>query len=157
MDISGDELAGVVDLFGALTRNELGTGLAELAFKQREEYDPDGFGSDIETALKRYHLVELDTDTVDSDESMLVPGPGAFPALPLGAADLLHILDIEHRDIDRATAGAATLDRFRADAAAAVDSGNPERVERLLDVSYELEAWADVDLSAEREHLDRVV
>jgi hypothetical protein len=156
MDVSGDELAGVVDLFGALTRDELGTGLAELAFKQGEAYDPDGFGSDIERALEGYHLVELDADTVDTDDPVLVPGPGAFPALPPGAADLLHILEVEHREVDRATAGVATLDRFRADAAAAVDSGDPERVERLLDVSYELEAWADVDLSAEREHLDSV-
>ena len=157
MDVSGDELAGVVDLFGALTREELGTGLAELAFKQGEEYDPDGFGSDIETAVQGYYLVELDADTVGTDDPVLAPGPGAFPALPPGAADLLHILELEHREIDRATAGAAALDRFRADAAAAVDSGDPEQVERLLDVSYELEAWADVELSAEREHLDGVV
>ena len=157
MNISGDELAGVVNLFGALTRDELGTGLAELAFKQGEVYDPDGFGSDIERALEGYHLVELDADVADTDGPVLVPGPGAFPALPPDAADLLHILEVEPRDIDRATAGVASLDRFRADAAAAVDSGEPGRVERLLDLSYELEAWADVDLSAEREQLDRVV
>ena len=157
MDFSGDELAGVVDLFGALTRDELGTGLAELAFKQGEGYNPDGFGSDIERAVEGYHLVEPDVSLAGIDDPVLVPGPGAFPALPPGAADLVHILDIEHREVDRARVGAATLDRFRADAAAAVDSGDPRRVERLLDVSYELEAWADVDLSAERDHLDRVV
>jgi hypothetical protein len=157
MEFSGDELAGVVDLFGALTRAELGEALAELAYKEGDAYDPEGFESEIAGAIEGYHLVELDAGPVDTDESVLVPGPGAFPALPSGAEDLAHILDVAPRDIDRATAGEAVLDRFRADAAAAVESGDPGRVERLLDVSYELEAWADVDLSAERDHLDRVV
>jgi hypothetical protein len=156
MELSGDELAGVVDLFGALTQAELGEALAELAYKQGETYDPDGFITEIETAVDRYHLVELDAGLV-TNESVLVPGPGAFPALPPGAADLAHILGIDPRTVDRSTAGEAVLDRFRADAAAAVESGDHGRVERLLDVSYELEAWADVDLSAERDHLDRVV
>ena len=156
MELSGDELAGVVDLFGALSRAELGEALAELAYKQGEEYDPDGFAAEITAAIEGYHLVELDAEVVDTGEAVLVPGPGAFPALPPGGSDLTHILDIEERTVDRATAGEAVLDRFRGDAAAAVDSGNPGRVERLLDVSYELEAWADVELSAERDLLDRV-
>ncbi len=155
MELSGDELAGVVDLFGALTRAELGEALAELAYKQGEAYDPDGFATEIETAVDRYHLVELDAGLV-TDEPVLVAGPGAFPTLPAGAADLTHILDIDPRAVDRSTAGEAVLDRFRADAAAAVDAADPERVEHLVDVSYELEAWANVDLSAERDHLDRV-
>jgi hypothetical protein len=156
MEFSGDELAGVVDLFGALTRTELGEALAELAFKQGDGYDPDGFESEIADAIEGYHLVELDAGLVDTDETLLVPGPGAFPALPAGGPDLVHILDIEQRELDRATAGEAVLDRFREDAAAAVDSGDAGRVDHLLDVSYELEAWADVDLSAERDLLDRV-
>jgi hypothetical protein len=156
MDVSGDELAGVVALFGALTRTELGEALAELAYKQGNKYDPEGFESEITAAIEGYHLVELDTAGADTDESVLVPGPGAFPSLPAGGPDLAHILDIEERTVDRATAGEAVLDRFREDAAAAVESGDPGRVQQLVDVSYELEAWADVDLSAERDHLDRV-
>lgn len=161
MDVSGDELAGVVDLFGALTRAELGEALAELAYKQGEGYDPDGFESEITAALERYHLVELDAGTgmdgVNAGESVLVPGPGAFPRLPEAAADLTHILDIDTRGVDRATAGEAVLDRFRADAATAVDTADPDRIEQLLDVSYELEAWADVDLAEERSLLDRTL
>jgi hypothetical protein len=156
MEFSGDELAGVVDLFGALSRAELGEALAELAYKQGEEYDPGAFDSEIAAAVEGYHLVELDAEVASTDEAVLVPGPGAFPTVPAGGPDLTHILDIEGRELDRATAGEAVLDRFRADAAAAVDSGDPGRVDRLLDVSYELEAWADVELSAERDLLDRV-
>jgi len=156
MEFSGDELAGVVDLFGALTPAELSEALAELAYRQDGEYDPEVFASDIEAAVESYHLVDLDGETAGTGESVLVAGPGAFPALPPGAEDLTHILDIDPREVDRATAGEAVLDRFREDAAAAVEAEDSERVEHLLDVSYELEAWADVDLAAEREHLDRV-
>lgn len=157
MEFSGDELAGVVDLFGALTPAELAEALAELTYRQDGEYDPNAFEADIEAAVASYHLVALDGETLGTGERTLVAGPGAFPALPPGAEDLTHILDIEPREVDRTTAGEATLGRFREDAAAAVESGDPARVERLVDVSYELEAWADVDLSAERDHLDRVL
>jgi hypothetical protein len=156
MELTGDELAGVVDLFGALTRAELGEALAELAYKRREEYDTEGFTDQIGAAVESYRLIQLDpTDLpVETDESVLVAGPGAFPVLPEGGVDLVHILDIDKREIDRQAAGRAVLDRFREDAASAIDNDTSDRVERLIDVSYELEAWADVDLSAERDHLD---
>ena len=156
MEFSGDELAGVVDLFGGLTRAELGTALAELAYKRGHAYDPEGFTPEIRAATERYHLVALDATVGDPDEPVLVPGPGAFPTLPDGAADLEHILDIDSREIGRETAKRGALDRFRRDAATAVQSGEPERIDRLFDVSYELEAWVDVDLSAERAHLESV-
>jgi hypothetical protein len=154
MDLSGDDLAGVVDLFGALTREELGHALAELAYKHGESDDPDAFADEIDAAIAAYRLISLAHET--TDDPVLVAGPGAFPELPEGATDLVHILDIEDRAVDREAAGRAVLDRFREDAATAVESGDPDRIAHLLDVSYELEAWADVDLSAERDHLDSV-
>ncbi len=153
MEFTGDELAGVVDLFGALTPGELREGLAELAYKQDGEYEPDSFEETVEAAINSYHLVRVDTE----DEPLLVAGPGAFPMLPPEAGDLAHMLDIEERTVTRKTAGEAALDRFRTDAAAVVNEGDPERVKRLLDVSYELESWTDVDLSEERALLDRVL
>jgi hypothetical protein len=158
MEVTGDELAGVVDLFGALTREELGEALAELAYKRREAYDTGGFADQIEAAIESYHLISVSSDNVSTDinSPVLVAGPGAFPVLPEGATDLVHILDIDQREVDRETAGRAVLDRFREDAAAAIETGDSSRIERLLDVSYELEAWAAVDLSAEREHLDNL-
>lgn len=157
MEFTGDELAGVVELFGALTHEQLREALAELAYRTEGEFEPETFDRHIEAAREGYHLIELDGSVVGSDEPVLVAGPGAFPTLPEGAGDLTHMLDIESESIDRARAGAAVLDRFRADAASAVESADPDRVERLLDVSYELEAWADVDLSEERALLDRVL
>jgi len=155
MDVTGDELAGVVDLFGGLTREELGTGLAELAFKRGEEDDATAFEEPIEEAIATYHLLEIDRNDVEAavDAPLLVVGPVAFPALPEGATDLLHILDIEERSVDRDTASQQAVERFRADTARALDAADRARVETLLDVSYELEAWGSVDLSDVRERL----
>ena len=157
MEFSGDELAGVVDLFGALSRSELCEALAELTYREGGEYEPDSFIDSISAAVDSYHLVAVDGDHVGLDGEVLVAGPGAFPMLPPGAGDIPHMLDIDPRPIDRETAGRAVLKRFRADAATVVDEGNPARVEQLLDVSYELESWTDVDLAEERELLDRVL
>lgn len=177
MDVSGDKLAGVVDLFDALTRTELCEALAELAFKAGEEHDPAAFDSAVDEALRSYHLVAVDDagqvggaegtsdegGTSDGDASsdgggsadpLLVPGPVAFPTLPEGATDLPHILDVPERSVAREAAGRAAEERFRADAASAVGAGDAERIATLLDVSYELEAWAPVDLDAARARLD---
>jgi hypothetical protein len=158
MDPSGDDLAGVVDLFGALTRAELGQALAELAFKRGQDAEPETFDDVIDDALHTYHLVAVPAGAVSGaevDADLLVPGPVAFPTLPEDAADLPHIMDVSTRSPARETVGTAAEERFRADAAAAVDAGEAERVATLLDVSYELEVWAPVDLDAAREQLDR--
>lgn len=147
---TGDELAGVVDLFGALTRDELESALGELAFKRGEAVDDDAIHDAIDAAVEDYYLV-----TVDSDAgTLLAPGPVAFPTLPDGAEDLPHILDVSSRDPDRATLVEAVERRLRADAARAVDAEDVERVEHLLDVSYDLETWGATDVSDVRSRLD---
>ncbi|WP_302080960.1 DUF7109 family protein [Salinibaculum rarum] len=156
MDLTGHDVAGVVDLFGALTRAELGEALAELAFKRGEDHDPDAFAADIDAAVRSYHLVAVEPDATDAavDETLYVVGPVAFPELPEGATDLPHILDVESRNIERETVARAAERRFRDDASAAVEAGDTERIEALLDVSYELEAWGGVDLARSRDRLD---
>lgn len=149
MDVTADELAGVADLFGALTRAELAEGLAELAFKRGEEYEPTSFEDAIEAAVRTYHLVAV----ADGETRLLVPGPVAFPALPDGAEDLPHILDVDERQVDRERAAAAAMDRFEDDVAEARAADDKARIAELLDVSYELEAWAGVDLSETRSTL----
>ena len=163
MDVTGDELAGVVDLFGALTRAELREALAELAFKAGEDHDHAAFEGDVEDACRSYHLVAVDADAVaepvetDADGDVIVPGPIAFPTLPEGATDLPHILDVEERTVDRDVAGRAAEARFRADAASAIEAGDHDRIAELLDVSYELEVWGPVDLASARSRLDDAV
>lgn len=169
MDLTGDELAGVVDLFGGLTRSELSQALAELAFRQGGEYEPSAHEADIDDAIRTYHLVAVDTEAVDAeavenavggsttsdDEAatagpLLLAGPLAFPALPPDAQDLPHILDIETRSVSTDQVGEEIAEMFREDAREAIDSGNESRIDTLLDASYELEPWAGVDLQSIR-------
>lgn len=147
MEVTQDELAGVVDLFGGLTRAELREALGELAFKQASDPPDDAV---VDEAVRAYALVEYEWD----DDTLLVAGPAAFPALPDGAEDLPHILDVPERAVDRNVLASAVESRFRADAARAVADEDDDRVARLLDVSYDLETWGPVDLSAARDRLD---
>lgn len=156
MDVSADEIAGVVDIFTAVTRAELGRGLSELAFKRGENCDPDAFESEIDAALSTYHLVAVEAKEagIDVEDAVLVAGPVAFPELPSGATDLPHILDVGERTIERATAAEAAKRRFEREAATAVNDDDGTMVAALLDASYELEAWGNVDLAGVRSRLE---
>jgi len=154
MELSGDELAGVVDLFGGLTRAELDDAVDELAFKRGEDADPAAVAATVGDAVAAYRLVAVDRADDDADP-LLVTGPTAFPTLPEDAEDLPHIMDVPQREVDRERAAEAVSERFRADAAAAIDDGDDDRIAELVDVSYDLAAWGPVDAAALRDHLDR--
>ncbi len=143
-----DELAGVVDLFGALTHEELLDACAELAFKSDgATLDPAAFASAIDGALEAYVLVET---TIDG-ESLLLAGPTAFPTLPAHATDLPHILDVERRSVDRDAVAERVLEQIAAEVDSELDA---PRAETLLDVTYDLETWAAVDVTEVRAGLD---
>lgn len=184
MEVTADELAGVTDLFGALTPAELRQAIEELAFKRGE----DAPELPIEAAVSEYRLVGIEPGREQGDEPrrggtrseetsgdagnegtgsggtsaeeeqrserLLVPGPTAFPALPPGAEDLPHILEVEPRTIDRDALSERVEERFRREAARAVVAGDEGRIEALLDTSYDLEAWGAVDLADARARLD---
>ncbi|ELZ92808.1 DUF7109 family protein [Haloferax sulfurifontis] len=147
-----DDLAGVVDLFGALTREELETALDELAFKQGRETDDDALSGAISDAVDAYYLVPYEDDETDAE--LLTVGPMAFPTLPDRAEDLPHILDYPTREVPRDELATQVESRLRAAAASAVQTGDTDEIERLLDVTYDLEAWADTDVGSIRERLD---
>lgn len=148
MDLSADDLAGVVDIFGGLTREELDRAVEELAFKRGDDHHPAAVADAVDDALDGYHLVAL-----DEDPPRLVPGPAAFPALPDGANDLPHIMDVPDRSVDREAVAAAALSKLERDAAAAVEAGDAQRAATLVDVSYDLEAWGPVDAAGVRDRL----
>ena len=154
MELTPDELAGVVDVVGPVTRAELARACGELAFKRGEDTDEDAFTEDIEAALSAYYLVAVTDHDADASAPLVVVGPAAFPSLPDGAEDLPHILDVPPRTLDTETIATAAEQRFREDAAAAVGAEDADRIETLLDVSYDLEAWGPVDLEATRARLD---
>jgi hypothetical protein len=141
--MDGDALAGVTDIFGGLTRDELDRALEELAFKRGE----DTVEADVEGALSDYYLVAVERD----GGTLLAPGPVAFPDPPEYAEDLPHILDVDPREIPRDALADAVRERLDADAAAA-DPGS-ERAQTLVDVTYDAEAWAPVDLADVRDRL----
>lgn len=152
-----DELAGIVDLFGALRRSELEEAVSELAYRHGE--DPEDVA--IDEAIEAFVLVELDGEAVENaagsgeaDDTLLTPGPAAFPTLPDGAEDLPHILDVEERGVDRERVGRAAEQRLRGAAARAVAAGDADRIADLQDVTYDLEAWAPVELETLRGRLD---
>lgn len=149
MDLTDDEVAGVVDLFGALSRAELVEALGELAFRAGVDADDEQFAGRIDDAVERFALVPV--------EDRLVAGPTAFPTLPPGAEDLPHIVDVDRRPVDRAAAAAAAEELFRRTTAAAVEAGDDDRLDELLDVSYDLEAWGPVDVGDARDAIDRAL
>lgn len=157
-----DDLAGVVDLFDWLTREELSRAVSELAFKRRAEADTAAIDDAIDVAVAEYALVPAPSDAVATEEAAdglgedanpLAVGPAAFPSLPEGAEDLPHILDVPDRDVDREALSEAALERLSADAVAAITGGDAERLEVLADVTYDIEAWAPVDAGPIRERI----
>jgi len=156
-----DDLAGVVDLFGWLTRAELSEALSELAFKQRAEADEPAIDAAIDLAVAEYALVSAPEGALSGGDdpggpaegTALAVGPAAFPTLPDGAADLPHILDVPDRGVDRETLADAVLDRLRGEAVAAIDAGDVDRLATLADVTYDVEAWAPVDVRPVRERI----
>lgn len=153
MDPTLDELAGTVDGFGGLTRDELTAALEDLAARTGSSHDPERIDAQVDAAVSRYYLLEVDAEAVESpdgdppDDLVLVPGPAALPELPPGGEDLPHLLEIGPRTVDRENVARLVEGRLRTDAAATIDADDPERAAELLDACYELEAWGPVDLA----------
>ena len=146
--MNGDELAGVVDQFGALTRAELRRAAEEVAFRAGDDVDDEAVDDRIREAEATLRLVVL-------DGGLLVPGPSALPTLPPGADNLPHVLDAPERSVDRSRAAEAAERRLREAAARAVTGDDRERAATLLDATYDLEAWAPAaDASDVRARLD---
>ena len=171
MDATADELAGVVDLFGGLTRAELERALSEAAYRaDGQSVDGDALETALADALASFALVEVeyeratagsrDGDGDGDGDPLLVAGPTAFPSVPDHAEDVPHILDVERRDLDRAALGETAREEFREALEDALATGaesegaDEDRLRRLLDVSYDIEAWAPIDLADERDRLE---
>ncbi|SFB72905.1 hypothetical protein SAMN05444422_101531 [Halobiforma haloterrestris] len=156
MDATADELAGIVDLFGGLTRAELERALSEAAFRaDGQSIEEAAVETAIEAAIEAFALVRY--READPDDPLLVAGPTAFPSVPKYAEDVPHILDIERRRPDREALGEAVRERFRSDLEAAIDDGDEDRLRELLDVSYDVESWAPIELTDERRRLEEAL
>ncbi|RQG88947.1 hypothetical protein EA462_11180 [Natrarchaeobius halalkaliphilus] len=151
MDVTADELAGVVDLFGGLTRSELERALSEAAFRaDGTSVDEAAVEAAVEDALESFALVSDDRE----GKPLLVAGPTAFPTVPDHAEDVPHILDVDRRRLDREALGESTRRRFSEALEAAIEDEDDDRLRQLLDVTYDVEAWAPIDLTDERTRLE---
>ncbi len=153
MEPDPDELAGVADLFGGLSRAELSTAFEHLAARAGTSFDEDSLLALIDEAVTDYFLVALEHDGA----TVLAPGPRALPSLPERGEDLPHMMEIEQRQIDSLTVAKATEQRIRTDAAQAIAADDAERAELLIDACYEVEAWGAVDTSDIRSELDALL
>lgn len=149
MEYSSDELAGIVDLFGALPREGLERAIEELGFRAGSDVSDAAVESAIDEAIYSYALVEV---TVE-EETLLAPGPTAFPELPSGAEDLPHILDHERREVPRDSIETTVRRRL---AGAAAEMEDTERAAELIDITYDAEAWAGLDLEDVRTRLEAI-
>jgi hypothetical protein len=87
---------------------------------------------------------------LDGDDAAYVPGPRAWPEEPEGAEDLPHILDVDPRDVNRDALAARVRQQLRARIEQAAAAGDADALQDLLDVTYDVETWADVDLADTR-------
>ena len=151
-----DELAGVVDIFDALTQAELEQALVELAYRRGNEPHDEAVTAAVDAAFRDYYLATAPADLIEGevdDAVAYVVGPAAFPTLPADVEDLPHILDVPDRRVDRERLVETVAARVREDAATAIEAGDADRAGHLVDVTYDLEAWGEVDLAALRERL----
>ena len=154
---SPDELAGVLELFGALTESEFQRAVNEAAFRTGRDVEDDALAVRVDDATDSFHVVRVEPDAVprvvpdlDGDDAAYVPGPRAWPTEPEGAEDLPHILDVDVRDVNRDALAVRVRRQLRAGIEQAAAAGDADGLQELLDVTYDVETWADVDLDDTR-------
>lgn len=155
--LSPDELAGVLELFGALTDDEFEQAVGETAFRAGRDVDTEALEARIDAATASFHLVRVDPDAVpdvvpalDADAAAYVPGPRAWPEEPEYAEDLPHILDLDPRAVDRAALARRVRQQLRTGIERAAAQGDADRLHEIVDVTYDVEAWASIDLADTR-------
>ena len=142
---TGDELAGIVEQFGALTVTELTRAISELSFRETGvAIDEERARQRIENAVEAYDLACV----TNHEPSLLIAGPAAFPSLPPGAADLHHLLDVPGRSVNREPVAQSILERI---AAELDDDPGERRTHELIGLTYDVESWGDIDAASLRE------
>lgn len=149
MELSGDELAGIVDQFGALPPPALRRAIRETAFRAGADLEEETVESWIDEALGEFLLLSVEK----AGETLLVSGPRAFPEVPEAAADLTHVLDVDPQSVPEETLETGLKNRLAEKTARIED---PDRAHELIDITYDAEAWAGIDLSDVRDRLSKL-
>jgi|TARA_Y100000817_G_scaffold1137_1_gene963 hypothetical protein len=151
MDPTLDELVGAVDLFGGLSREELVGGFQDIGARMGDDVDIKVLNLRIDEAIEKYYLVEV------ADRGLLVAGPSALPELPEGGEDLPHLILVGEREINREELEKGVAERLGKEVEIAIFEKDRNQIESLLDVCYDLEMWAGVDVDGIRKKLERII
>ena len=151
MDPTLDELVGAVDLFGGLSREELVGGFQDIGARMGDDVDIKVLNLRIDEAIEKYYLVEV------ADRGLLVAGPSALPELPEGGEDLPHLILVGEREINREELEKGVAERLGKEVEIAIFEKDRNQIESLLDVCYDLEMWAGVDIDGIRKKLERII
>lgn len=151
MKLTLDELAGAVDLFGGLTREELIQGCEDICARSGEVIDFEFINDKIENAIKKYYLVEL------KERGLLVIGPVALPKLPEGGEDLPHLIQVENRLINKKEIEKIVFERMEEEIKVNSFEEDLESLERLLDICYDIEIWSSGGIEEARKALEKRV
>ena len=151
MDPTLDELVGAVDLFGGLSREELIGGFEDIGARMGGDVDINALNLRIDEAIEKYYLIEV------ADQGLLVAGPSALPELPEGGEDLPHLILVGEREINREELEKGVAERLGKEVEIAIFEKDRNQIESLLDVCYDLEMWAGVDVDGIRKKLERII
>jgi hypothetical protein len=149
MKLTLDELAGAVDLFGGLTRDELIQGCEDICARSGEVIDFELMDEKIENAIEKYYLIEL------KERGLLVIGPVALPKLPEGGEDLPHLIQVENRSIDKKEIEKVVFERIEEEIKNNSLEEDLESLEILLDICYDIEIWSSGGMEETRKVLER--
>ena len=151
MDPTLDELAGAVDLFEGLSREELISGFGDISARMGDYVNVETLSLRIDEAIEKYYLVEI------VDRGLLVVGPSALPELPEGGEDLPHLILVGEREINREEVEKSVVERVSKEIEIVISKKDRDQMERLLDVCYDLEIWGEIDVEGIRKKLEEVI
>lgn len=158
--ITKDELAGIIDVLGAATIDEIRLIVQELAeIRRLEVVDSGDFEQLCESALGEHLIETVSSEEVEgagSDETYYIPGPNAFPDIPYELSEIIDILELSKREVDmskvaksfssrlkqRAKRLNEKIDSFSGESANAADISKLEkRYSDLLNLYYDFDFW----------------
>ena len=158
--ITKDELAGIIDVLGAATIEEIHLILQELAeIRRLEAVTPDYVEQVCESALGEHLIETVSSDEVEDgvlDEVYYISGPNAFPDIPYELSEIFDILELSKREVDmskvaksfssrlkqRAKGLNETINSFLFESPIASDITKLEkRYSDLLNLYYDYDFW----------------
>lgn len=146
--LTNDDIAGIAEMFGVISRKQLEQALIELSYRQGEELSETAAENAVQEALSSFALV-----AISHQPQELTAGPAAYPTLPVGANDLPHMLEQDRQKPDPAVVREAANQRYREAVDEAIEASDTETLQDLLQLSYDIEAWAEITVDDVRSRI----